>query len=99
MLKEVGVFFFGKPYWYSRNINFGASGDYLGKFMLVWVNIDISKPLKRVFRVTLDGKTVTILLHCEWLPNFYGFYGRLGHVVGTCLTTHEDALASSRFGT
>ncbi|KAL5834609.1 hypothetical protein ACOSQ4_014106 [Xanthoceras sorbifolium] len=97
MSNEVGIWL-GNMIGDLKDIDFGPSGDCLGKFMWVRVNIDISLPLKRALRVSLDGESVTVLLRYERLPNFCRLCGKLGHVIGTCPNSINGALSSSTFG-
>ncbi|TXG53135.1 hypothetical protein EZV62_022304 [Acer yangbiense] len=68
-----------------------------GKFLMVRVRIDISKPLKRCLRVQLEGldKAVVAPIHYERLPDFCFACGLIGHVIRDCADAEakKEALA------
>ncbi|TXG69315.1 hypothetical protein EZV62_004250 [Acer yangbiense] len=75
-----------------------------GKFLRVKVQIDITRPLKRWLRLSLDnsGNIVVVGLKYERLPEFCYACGRLGHGVNECsdLEAKKEAMEGStpRFG-
>ncbi|KAK3223111.1 hypothetical protein Dsin_010136 [Dipteronia sinensis] len=78
----------------------GSSVDCLGNRIhpTMRVNMDITQPLRRVLKVTLDGETFTVLLTYERLPNYCFHCGRLGHIIGTCSSASEGVLLSTNYG-
>ncbi|XP_050212839.1 uncharacterized protein LOC126664483 isoform X2 [Mercurialis annua] len=64
----------------------GASGDCLGKYMRVRVTVDITKPLKRGLKVKVnsEGAIVMALLRYERLPEFCFKCGIIGHPLLEC---------------
>ncbi|GJS45906.1 reverse transcriptase [Tanacetum coccineum] len=56
------------------------------KYICVWVMIDVSKPLCRHISVmNRHNEKVMVGLCYERLPNFFYWYGHLGHTVKECL--------------
>ncbi|KAL5768847.1 hypothetical protein ACOSQ2_015630 [Xanthoceras sorbifolium] len=79
------------------DIDVGATGDCLGRFLLVRVVIDVSKPLSRYLRVCLsegDPDTV-LLLRYERLTEYCFQCGVVGHVVRECQLAHDSSGSSS----
>ncbi|TXG60547.1 hypothetical protein EZV62_015120 [Acer yangbiense] len=62
------------------------SRDCWGKFFRVKVRIDISRPLKRWLRLSLDqsGNIVVVGLKYERLPEFCFACGKIGHGINDC---------------
>ncbi|KAK6132622.1 hypothetical protein DH2020_033629 [Rehmannia glutinosa] len=60
------------------------SGSVVGRFLRIRAEIDISKPLRRVFQIDFMNHKVTVLLKYERLPDFCFFCGRIGHLVRDC---------------
>lgn len=80
MTKEVG--------WFPRcqigevvDIDVGATGDGLGKFLTVRIKLDISKPLEKVlkFAYVETSDLIPIFITYEQLPKFCYFCGIIGH--------------------
>ncbi|KAL5787901.1 hypothetical protein ACOSP7_004850 [Xanthoceras sorbifolium] len=69
-----------------KEIDLGASEDCLGKYVQLHILIDITKPLKRVLRVSLEGSEAvsTLLLRYERLPDFCFGCGLIGHGICEC---------------
>ncbi|KAL5756272.1 hypothetical protein ACOSQ2_021018 [Xanthoceras sorbifolium] len=90
MTKNIGLHL-GSHIGMIKDIDVCASGDCLGKFLRIRVVIDVSKPLKRVLRVKLDGMTEekTLLLKYERLPKYCFSCGLIGHSYREC-TLIED---------
>ncbi|KAL5740379.1 hypothetical protein ACOSQ2_029559 [Xanthoceras sorbifolium] len=87
------------------DIDVGATGDCLGRFLRVRVVIDVSKPLSRYLRVCLsegDPDTV-LLLRYERLTEYCFQCGVVGHIVRECQLEHDSSGSSSvpefKFGT
>ncbi|TXG73181.1 hypothetical protein EZV62_001760 [Acer yangbiense] len=80
------------------------SRDCWGKFLRVKVRIDISKPLKRWLRLSLDrsGNIVVVGLKYERLPEFCYACGRVGHGINECSYMEAKKVAmegnTPRFG-
>ncbi|KAK3212448.1 hypothetical protein Dsin_017154 [Dipteronia sinensis] len=68
------------------NVDGGAAGDCVGKFMRVRVSIDIKKSLKRWLRVDVlgDGSETVMVLRYERLPNHCFKCGMVNHVTNEC---------------
>ncbi|KAL5792215.1 hypothetical protein ACOSP7_000809 [Xanthoceras sorbifolium] len=88
MTKEAGLQL-GSKVGKVKDIDTGASGDCMGKFLRIRVNIDISKPLKRGIRVSLDDseETIMLLIRYERLPEYCFGCGMVGHHVRDCPST------------
>ncbi|KAL5823688.1 hypothetical protein ACOSQ4_021588 [Xanthoceras sorbifolium] len=69
-----------------REVDAGASGDCLGKYIRVRVEIDIGKPLQRFLKVNLgsSAKDVVMLLRYERLPEYCFECGMMGHSIREC---------------
>ncbi|KAL5804643.1 hypothetical protein ACOSQ3_031443 [Xanthoceras sorbifolium] len=85
------------------DIDTGAIGDCLGRYLRVKVVVDVSKSLKRYLRVDLSdsGEETIMLLHYEKLPEYCFGYGLLGHVVCMCPQSWniaDDCLKRDEFG-
>ncbi|KAL5806286.1 hypothetical protein ACOSQ4_029019 [Xanthoceras sorbifolium] len=78
------------------DIDVGATGDCVGKYIRVRVRMNIVQPLRRVLKIDLDlGEEVILLLRYERLPEYYFHCGKLGHMHRECtaiskLTGHFD---------
>ncbi|KAL5793151.1 hypothetical protein ACOSP7_001745 [Xanthoceras sorbifolium] len=85
MTKEAGLQL-GSKVGKVKDIDTGASGDCMGKFIRIRVSIDISKPLKRGIRVSLDDseETIILLIRYERLPEYCFGCGMVGHHVRDC---------------
>ncbi|KAL5844197.1 hypothetical protein ACOSQ4_010155 [Xanthoceras sorbifolium] len=72
MSKEIGMFL-GKQVGVVKDIDYGASGDCMGKFLRVLVRIDISKQLKKGLPVSLDDsdKSSVLIIRYEHLSEYY----------------------------
>ncbi|KAL5852219.1 hypothetical protein ACOSQ3_007337 [Xanthoceras sorbifolium] len=86
-----------------REIDTGASGDCLGKYIRVRVVLDISKPLQRFLKVNMGnpGKDVIMLLRYERLPEYCFGYGFIGHYMRECehgFGVGDTGLEDSSFG-
>ncbi|KAK3198820.1 hypothetical protein Dsin_022235 [Dipteronia sinensis] len=68
------------------DVDGGAVGDCVGKFMRVRVRINIKKPLKRWLRVDVlgDGSETVMVLRYERLPNHCFKCGMVDHVTNVC---------------
>ncbi|KAL5816006.1 hypothetical protein ACOSQ3_024384 [Xanthoceras sorbifolium] len=79
-LSKIGKFL-GEQIRVVREIDAGASGDCLGKYIRVRVVIVITKPLQRFFKVKMGGfgKAVVMLLRYERLPEYCFECGLVGH--------------------
>ncbi|TXG68287.1 hypothetical protein EZV62_003222 [Acer yangbiense] len=69
-----------------KEVDDGASGDCIGKYIRVRVVIDVCKPLRRILCVDVlrDGQESTMLLRYERLPEHCSRFGRIGHAVREC---------------
>ncbi|KAL5783297.1 hypothetical protein ACOSP7_008326 [Xanthoceras sorbifolium] len=104
MTKEIG-WALGNKIGQVTDIDVGATGDCLGRFLRVRVVIDVSKPLSRYLRMCLsegDPDTV-LLLRYERLTEYCFQCGVVGHVVRECQLAHDSSGSSSvpefKFGT
>ncbi|KAL5738450.1 hypothetical protein ACOSP7_031211 [Xanthoceras sorbifolium] len=97
MTKEIGLFL-GRQIGEVCELDLGATGDCLGKFLRVRIRLDVSKPLRRCLRVDLDGSgpTSTMLLRYERLPKFCFQCGHLGHATRECVQVDRSTLAGSQ---
>ncbi|KAL5741628.1 hypothetical protein ACOSP7_028360 [Xanthoceras sorbifolium] len=96
MTKEIG-WALGNKIGRVTDIDVGATGDCLGRFLRVRVVIDVSKPLSRYLRVCLserDPDTVLLLLY-ERLTEYCFQCGVVGHVVRECQLAHDSSGSSS----
>ncbi|KAL5864153.1 hypothetical protein ACOSQ3_001667 [Xanthoceras sorbifolium] len=96
MTKEIG-WALGNKIGRVTDIDVGATGDCLGRFLRVRVVIDVSKPLSRYLRVCLsegDPDTV-LLLRYERLTEYCFHCGVVGHVVRECQLAHDSSGSSS----
>ncbi|KAL5862997.1 hypothetical protein ACOSQ3_000511 [Xanthoceras sorbifolium] len=90
MTKEIG-WALGSKIGRVMDIDVGATGDCLGRFLRVRVVIDITKPLNRYLRVGLsegDPDTV-LLLRYERLTEYCFQCGVVGHVVRECQIAND----------
>ncbi|KAL5789808.1 hypothetical protein ACOSQ2_004696 [Xanthoceras sorbifolium] len=78
--------FLGSQIGTIREVDAGASGDCLGKYIRVRVEIDIGKPLQRFLKVNLgsSAKDVVMLLRYERLPEYCFECGMVGHSIQEC---------------
>ncbi|KAH7544060.1 hypothetical protein JRO89_XS15G0098100 [Xanthoceras sorbifolium] len=85
MTKEAGLQL-GSKVGKVKDIDTGPSGDCMGKFLRIRVNIDVSRPLKRGIRVSLDEseESVMLLIRYERLPEYFFGCGMVGHHVRDC---------------
>ncbi|KAL5781600.1 hypothetical protein ACOSP7_006629 [Xanthoceras sorbifolium] len=67
-----------------------------GRFFCVKVHIDISKPLRRVVRLDVDGDLIVALLKYERLPEFYFACRKIGHGLRDC--TDDEARSEALEG-
>ncbi|TXG60247.1 hypothetical protein EZV62_014820 [Acer yangbiense] len=80
------------------------SRDCWGKFLRVKVRIDISRPLKRWLRLSLDksGNIVVVGLKYERMPKFCYACGKVGHALNECpdMEAKKEAMEGTnpRFG-
>ncbi|KAK6140252.1 hypothetical protein DH2020_026050 [Rehmannia glutinosa] len=56
-----------------------SEGLAIGRFLRIRVNLDISKPLRRVIKASLNGTDYILPIKYERLPNFCYFCGIIGH--------------------
>ncbi|KAL5823176.1 hypothetical protein ACOSQ4_021076 [Xanthoceras sorbifolium] len=103
MTKEIG-WALGNKLGRVLDIDAGATGDCLGRFLRVRVTIDVTKPLNRFLRVCLsegDPDTV-LLLRYERLTEFCFQCGVVGHVVRECQLANDiggsRAVPTYKFG-
>ncbi|KAL5772827.1 hypothetical protein ACOSP7_012443 [Xanthoceras sorbifolium] len=104
MTKEIG-WALGNKIGRVMDIDVGATGDCLGRFLRVRVVIDVTKPLNRFLCVCLlegDPDTV-LLLRYERLTEYCFQCGVVGHVVHECQIAYDSGGFSSvpeyKFGT
>ncbi|KAK2639013.1 hypothetical protein Ddye_026808 [Dipteronia dyeriana] len=85
MTKEIGVFL-AKMVGEFREIDIGPPSECVGKYITIWVVINVDEPLRRILKVDVfgDGTESTMLLRYEKLPKHCFRYGRLRHVVKDC---------------
>ncbi|KAL5834851.1 hypothetical protein ACOSQ3_014441 [Xanthoceras sorbifolium] len=69
-----------------KEVDRGASGDYLGRYLRVRVAVDVTQPLKRCLKVDVDGSgpVTKMPLRYERLPNFCTLCGHIGHLFREC---------------
>ncbi|KAL5850007.1 hypothetical protein ACOSQ4_008020 [Xanthoceras sorbifolium] len=91
MTKNIGLML-GERIGKVKDIDVGASGDCFGKFLRVKVSIDVTKPLKRVLRVKLDGSKAEkmLLLKYERMPEYCFCCGLIGHPFRECPGESKD---------
>lgn len=94
MDKEIG-WRLGKMIGVVEDIDTGASGDCLGKYLRVRVRIDVEQPLERAVNfVRKDGEDpITLLLAYERLPEFCYHCGVIGHSQKECLLHKGDPIS------
>ncbi|TXG69355.1 hypothetical protein EZV62_004290 [Acer yangbiense] len=65
-----------------------------GKFLKVWVRIEVDKPLRRCLRVDVigDREETVMILHYEQFLNHYFRCGRIGHPTMDCSKASESSL-------
>ncbi|KAK3183281.1 hypothetical protein Dsin_030567 [Dipteronia sinensis] len=85
MTREIGCFL-GGLIGQVLDVDGGASGECVGKFMRVRVRIDIKKPLKRCLRVDImgDGSETVMVLIYERLSNHCFKCGWINHTTAEC---------------
>ncbi|KAL5764614.1 hypothetical protein ACOSQ2_017208 [Xanthoceras sorbifolium] len=95
MTKSIGRFL-GNQIGEVREIDAGASGDCLGKYIRVRVVLDISKPLQRFLKVNMGnpGKDVIMLLRYKRLLQYCFGYGFIGHSMREC--EHGSGVGDTR---
>ncbi|KAK3189380.1 hypothetical protein Dsin_028941 [Dipteronia sinensis] len=88
MTKAIG-WFLGEMIGETLEVDGGASGDCVGKFLHVRVRIDVCKPLQRCLRVDMlcDGVETVMLLRYERLPNHCFKCGLVAHRTVECAQT------------
>lgn len=77
-----------------EEVDSGETGDCFCSFIRVRVQIDITKPLRRVLLVkffTQDEDAIWLPLLFERLPEFYYCCGMIGHAYKDCEIMHYDA--------
>ncbi|KAL5747854.1 hypothetical protein ACOSP7_024870 [Xanthoceras sorbifolium] len=84
--RDIGLFL-GKQIGIVYDIDVGASGDCMGKYIRVRVGVDIDKPLKRCLRVHMGDSNgvVVMLLRYERLPEYCFGCGFVNHSIRECL--------------
>ncbi|KAL5758730.1 hypothetical protein ACOSP7_021341 [Xanthoceras sorbifolium] len=100
MSKEAGIFL-GNFVGSVVEVDTGSSGSYMGKYLRVRVEVDITKALRRGIRVLMGDpeEEVVVVLRYERLPNFCYFCGIIGHLVRDCTcNTKGVEEAQYRFG-
>ncbi|KAL5767638.1 hypothetical protein ACOSQ2_014421 [Xanthoceras sorbifolium] len=99
MTKDIGAYL-GGLIGEVQDVDLGASGDCLGKFLRVWVFVDANKPLKHLLRVDLAGtdEITVMVLRYERLPDFCCKCGLIGHVARECPAAGTSAASSSSAG-
>ncbi|KAL5747085.1 hypothetical protein ACOSQ2_024382 [Xanthoceras sorbifolium] len=100
MSKEAGIFL-GNFVGSVEEVDTGSSGSYMGKYLRVRVEVDITKALRRGIRVLMGDpkEEVVVVLRYERLPNFCYFCGIIGHLVCDCTcNTKGVEEAQYRFG-
>ncbi|KAK4853325.1 hypothetical protein QYF36_007241 [Acer negundo] len=92
----------GKDVRKGGEIDLGYSRDFLDKFLLVRVIIDISKPFKRALKVGVEDsdEMATILVRYERLPDLCFHCGILGHPLRECplQKSMEDVGRTLKYG-
>ncbi|KAL5804454.1 hypothetical protein ACOSQ3_031254 [Xanthoceras sorbifolium] len=85
MDREFGSFI-GKQIGVLREIDLGATGDCLGKYLRVRVRIDITKPLRHGLRLDLgEDEASFLLVRYEKLHDHCFHCGKIGHLFRECL--------------
>ncbi|KAL5826595.1 hypothetical protein ACOSQ3_018434 [Xanthoceras sorbifolium] len=100
MSKEAGIFL-GNFVGSVVEVDAGSSGSYMGKYLRVRVEVDVTKALRRGIRVLMGDpeEKVVVVLRYERLPNFCYFCGIIGHLVRDCTcNTKGVEEAQYRFG-
>lgn len=85
MIFDIGVLVIGNTIGECVSVKL-MKRDVVWDSVRIRVEIDISKPLRRIVKLTLDTKnpSVGILLRYECLPEFYYGCGLLGHQFKEC---------------
>ncbi|KAL5837191.1 hypothetical protein ACOSQ3_014360 [Xanthoceras sorbifolium] len=99
MTKDIGAYL-GGLIGEVQDVDLGASGDCLGKFLRVQVFVDANKPLKHLLRVDLAGtyEITVMVLRYERLSDFCCKCGLIGHVARECPAAGTSAASSSSAG-
>ncbi|KAK6121173.1 hypothetical protein DH2020_045094 [Rehmannia glutinosa] len=63
-----------------------SDGSTIGRFLRIRVNLDITKPLRRVVKASLHGSDYILPVKYERLPNFCYYCGIIGHGDRDCET-------------
>ncbi|XP_050229503.1 uncharacterized protein LOC126678651 [Mercurialis annua] len=82
-----------------EEVDLGASGDCLGKYLRVKIKVNITKPLKRGLKVQVDkdSKMVVTALRYERLPELCYNCGILGHPLVECGKTQGSEPSNLRY--
>ncbi|KAK6123351.1 hypothetical protein DH2020_042911 [Rehmannia glutinosa] len=63
------------------DVDCDASGSAIGKFLRIRVEMDISKPLRRILQVDYQSHKITVVLKYERLPDFCFFCGKIDYII------------------
>lgn len=97
MNKEIALFL-GKQVGEAKEIDIDDSGHYVGKYIRVWIRVDVSKSLKRAVKLTSDlaQKSIPIFLRYEKLSEFCHVCGLVEHSYCDCLSASpKEKLAAN----
>ncbi|KAH7570300.1 hypothetical protein JRO89_XS05G0083100 [Xanthoceras sorbifolium] len=85
MTKDIASFL-GEKIGKVKELDLGVSGDCIGKFIRIRVQIDTLKPLKRGLRLQLEGnrEEITTLLRYERLPEYCFCCGMIDYHFRVC---------------
>ncbi|KAL5762300.1 hypothetical protein ACOSP7_018564 [Xanthoceras sorbifolium] len=97
MTRDIGLFL-GKQIGVVRELDLGASGDCVGRYIRVRVVVDVLRPLRRCIKVDIDasGKPMIMLLRYERMPEYCFHCGLLGHSVRDCPIVETDNVEESQ---